>query len=646
MSSAARSPSGGAGAPGIGGGRILSGPVAICVDRPLLALDRPFTYDLPAELGAGVGSLVRVRFHGRLVRGWVLGPTEDVPDRMLPVGRLVSPVRFFDEPMLALFRWISERYVAPLAAVIARSHPPRVASEEPGVGLAPGSGSPPRSADLRARDDAAGSARRPGPLREAPPGHRSRLGHLADPALDSYRNGGALLDAVRRSAGSFVVRPAPGEDGAVAVACVRAALAGGRSAVVLVPEVDPLPATARAVLEAVGERAVLFAGGDRRERYRAWLEIAAGRYRVVIGTRPAVFSPVPDLGLVLVSRESHALHREERAPYHHVRDVALARARLGRAVCVMSAPFPSLEASAGGHAEVEPLRRARPPVEVVRPGPEGRAPRLVTALRQARRAFLYEPLPGYGVARVCKACGEPAACAACGGVLRLQGGRVRCTVCEAPGSCARCGGTGFGIARGGAERVEEWARRVAAVPVRRVGDGDEPRPPGEREVLVGGVEAVKEFGPLGLDLVGILDADLAARRPGLAARERAVATWFEVAGWAGPNGRVIVQTRHPNDPAVQTLVTGRPDRFVRAELPRRAEAGFPVGFPVLRIAGGAGLEDELRALSPRTLLASGMGEQRLCLVALDPGDVAAFGRRVRELAERGVVTRVEAEPHL
>ncbi|HEV2951115.1 MAG TPA: hypothetical protein VGZ51_03335, partial [Actinomycetota bacterium] len=112
----------------------LSGPVGICVDRPLLSLDRPFTYHLPAELDAGVGSLVQLPFHGRASRGWVLGPTDDLPKRMLAVKKVVSPVRFFDERRLALFHRVSERYIAPLASVIARAVPPRVASEEVGWG--------------------------------------------------------------------------------------------------------------------------------------------------------------------------------------------------------------------------------------------------------------------------------------------------------------------------------------------------------------------------------------------------------------------------------------------------------------------------------------------------------------------------------
>jgi len=624
------------------GAAVLSGPVAVCVDRPLLSLDRPFTYELAEELDAGVGSLVQVRFHGKLVRGWVLGPTDDLPARMLKVHKRVSPVRFFDERMLDLYRWIGERYVAPLASVIARSYPPRVVSEEGGGGdgaVAAGGGSPRRSALTGLLETAAsGSAPRPTALRD---------GTTTSPLLsDGYVNGPRLLDDLRDGSGTYVVRSAPGEEGALAVECVGAVLTTGRSVVVLVPEVDPLPGTVKGIVDAFGEDVVCFFGGDKRSRYRTWLDIANGRYRVVVGTRPAVFAPVPNLGLLFVGREHHALHREERSPYFHVRDVAVDRAAREGAVAVLASVMPSLEALETPHVGVEAIGRQWPRVEAVKPGPEGRAPRLLATLRQARRAFLYEPIRGYGVARVCRACGEPAACASCGGMLRSEEGSIRCTVCEARGRCAACGAEDFGVARGGAERVEQWARGVAAVPVTRLRASDRPRPPGEEEVVVGGIDAVKDFGALRLDLVGILNADASLRRAGIAARERTLSAWAEVAAWAGPSGRVVLQTNRPNDPAVQALVAGKPDRFARTEKQRLADAGFPVGAPVFRVVGTASLEDEIAALPHRTLLVSALEEQTVCLVALDPGDVAVFGAAIRRLAERGVVTRVEAEPHL
>ena len=595
----------------------LSGPVGVCVDRPLLSLDRPFTYDLPAELGAGVGSLVQVPFHGRASRGWVLGPTDDLPKRMLAVKKVVSPVPSFDDRRLALFRWMSERYVAPLATVIGRAVPPRVTSEE--VGWERG---------------------------EAEPVSTSSRGEPRASVLSGYRGAEPLLDAIDHGRGAFVARPAPEDEQAVAVDAVAACLAGGRRAIVLVPEAVPLPATASMLHEAFGDRAALFLGGGKRSRYRTWLEIAAGRYDVVIGTRPAVFAPVDRLGLLYLARESHPAHREDRAPYYHGRDVALARARLEGAVCVLAAACPSAEASALGVPAVTPAARRWPPVEVVRPGPAGRASRLVRALATTHRGFLFAPLPGSGVAQVCRACGEPAACASCGGLLRAADGAVTCVVCGAAGRCRSCGASSFGVRRGGAEDVEGWAGRAAPVPVHRLRDGEQARLPGSAEILVGGADDVRDLGTGDLDLVAILDVDLADRRPGLAARERSLATWMEAVGWARPRGRAIVQASSPGDPIVQALVRGNPDRFQAEERKRRRDAGLPVGAAVFRITGDEHLESELHAFEPWTLLVTASEGRTVCLLALDPERVPELGTRLRELAANGVVDRVEAEPHL
>jgi primosomal protein N' (replication factor Y) len=507
--------------------------------------------------------------------------------------------------------------VAPLAAVIGRAMPPRVASEE------------------RERDEDRGNE-----------SSDARRALRAVSVLAGYRGGERSLEVLRDGEGAFVARPAPDDEQSLAVDAVTACLAGGRRAIVLVPEATPVPATASALLEAFGDRAALFLGGGKRSRYRRWLEIAAGRYEVVIGTRPAVFAPVDRLGLIYLARESHPAHREDRAPYYHGRDVALARSRFEAAVCILASACPSAEASALGLPTVSPAARGWPPVEVVRPGPAGRAPRLVKALASTRRGFVFSPLPGYGVAQVCRSCGEPAACASCGGLLRAAERAVTCVVCGASGRCRSCGATSFGVRRGGAEHVEEWAGRAAPVPVRRLRDDEPARLPGRDEILVGGPDDVRDLGAGDLDLVAILDADLADRRPGLSARERSLATWMEAVGWARPHGRAIVQASAPGDPIVQALVRGNPDRFHAEETRRRREAGLPVGAAVFRVTGTADLEAELRLFDPFTLLVSVSEGRTVCLLALDPERVVALGTRLRRLAADGVVDRVEAEPHL
>ena len=596
-------------------------PVAVAVDLPRLELDRPFTYLLPDDVEAPVGSVVSVTFHGRTVHGWVLGETEDVPARVLPVRRVLSKEPAFDERALRLFAWMRERYVVPLSVAIDRAVPPRVASEE-------GGSSPP-----------------PPEIASPPP-----------EVLGRYEEGGKLLAACRGGGGVFVVRPLPADEAAVCVEAVVATVAGGREAVVVIPELDPLPGTAAAVLDAAGPAGVLFAGGHRRVRYRTWLEILRGRYRVVVGTRPAVFSLVRRPGLVWVHREAHAVHREERTPAYHPREVALARAEVEGAVCVLAGLAPSAHAAAlvdDRSAVMVRAPRAReraaaPLVETTRPADQDRSTRLATMLRDARGAFLLVSRRGYGTARICRACGEPARCAVCHGPIVVREGREACAVCGAGGRCSACGAADFGVERGGTERVEEWARGVTRAPVRRVDDGTAAGPEAG-EVVVGTAAAVKDLGPRSIGLVGILDADRARRRPGLEAPEQVLATWFEAAAWAGPRaqgGRVLVQTREPGDPAIQSLVRWDPLHFHRRERARREEAGFPPGVPLFRVLGSPELEEALRALDPAHLLATPLGGQTVCLVAIRPDALAAFRGRILDLVDERIVERVEAEPRL
>jgi primosomal protein N' (replication factor Y) (superfamily II helicase) len=576
---------------------------------------------------------VSVPFHGRSLKGWILGPAVEPPGgTLLPIRKVRSPVRFFDESGLGLMRWVAGRYIAPLCTVIERSHPPRVVSEEGGDWAALGEGPKP--------------GRRRGGSPEAPAGgSRPSSPGWSLPAASVLGRGTTTW-----------VRPLPGEEASECVRGVAACLVAGRRAVVIVPEASPVPYTAQAVLEAFGDRAVNFVGGGARKRYRTWLEILGGRYDVVVGTRPAVFAPVSDLGLVWVSREVHPGHREDRSPYYHVREVAIARARLQAAACVLASFSPSVETAVmAGSGEVGVSRPARsaeraraPLVETTPPEAEDRSPRLGRLLREASSAALIVSRAGYGVARVCRACGQPAACSVCRGPIVVEGGSAACRVCGAPGRCANCGSSDFGIERGGVERIAEWSRRVGSLPVDVESGGTASRPAPGR-VLVGTAAAVNDVGPVALDLVAILDPDRALARPGVHAGERALATWMEAASWAASRSRgarVLMQSRRPAHPAIQGLVRWEPEPFLRAEALARAEAGFPPGHPVFRIEGTAGLPASLQQAGAESVLATGAEGGSLCLVTVHPDRLAGFRHHVVRLAADGVVVRVEAEPQL
>ncbi len=598
----------------------LEGPVDVCVAVPKLSLDRPFTYLLAPGTGAGVGSLVSVPFHGRTVRGWIIGPAGDVPSgKLLPIRKVRSPVRFFDDAMLRLLRWVSERYIAPLSVVIERSHPPRVADEE-GAGWRPvGSAPPPVSTE----------SHRPGP-----------------PSFEPYAEGKVAW-----------ARPLPGEEASWCVDAVTACVEAGRRAIVLVPEAERLPFTARAVLETCGQDAVSFAGGDPRARYRTWLRMASGGARVVVATRPGVFAPLVDLGLIWVSREVHPGHREERSPSYHVREIAAARARIEGAACVLASYSPSVETAWGVRTGAVGVRRAPRPaeraaaplIETAKPETEDRSHRLGGLVRSASSGALISTRTGYGVARVCRACGTPAACSLCRGVVVLERGAAVCRACGAPARCVRCGGVVFGVQRGGTERIVQWARGIAHVPVEPGAPDPRGVTPGPGHVVVGTAAMVEDVGPLRLDLVGLLDPDRALARADLHAAEQALAVWMEASAWAGPKtgvGRVLAQTREPASALIQALVRWEPLAALTAIGEERARAGFRPGDPTFRIEGppAVSLGEHLRGCGAATVLETAAPTGTVCLVALPPEGLEAFRGGVLDLVASGVVTRVEAEP--
>ena len=363
-----------------------------------------------------------------------------------------------------------------------------------------------------------------------------------------------------------------------------------------------------------------------------------------------MFAPLRDVGLIVVSRECHPAHREDRAPYYHVRDVALAAGPARRARRVLSALCPSSEKpTALGIPVVTPAdaavaRRWRWCAPDRKGGPLDSS----SALRAVRRGFIFAPMPGYGIAQVCRSCGRPAACAACGGLLRAEAGQVRCIVCAAHRRCcASAAARPSGSGAGGPNASRSGRRGAASVPVARPSRPRLPRSAGE--ILVGGAE-------LGRAISARATSDLVAdprRRsrgaPAGAGRARARAGHLDGGGRLGPAGGRVPSCRLDarTIPPIQALVRGNPDRFHarRAGATRRGRvpgrrppcSGSPVA---------TALEAALADIEPLTMLvttrrrpdgmlARARGRTGPRVQPSDPRPGGARGRR-----------RVEAEPHL
>jgi primosomal protein N' (replication factor Y) (superfamily II helicase) len=576
--------------------------VQVLVDVPLLHLDRPFTYRVPEALAGQVhlGSRVKVPFGGRRrVDGWVVGRTADLPDDARDLLRVVSPIPSFGPTELDLFRWVADRYAGGVVDTLRLAIPPRVAAIEQPLPDPPGAA--PAAPDPAAVPDPPGAGpgrapHPPGPGRSppAPPvtgtleprppasgppvGERSRPGAGAGPAVHrppAVDRPPAPTDPLVELVGAgrpgaVYWRPLPGEDrGARVVALVEAALAGGRGAIVVTPEVAAGSAVGDAVRKAFPDAADLASDLSDRRRYRAWAELRRGRRLVVVGGRSSVLAPLPALGCVVVDDEANFAHKEQRTPRFHAREVALRRAATGRALCVLTGTVPSAEALAAMQAGQCRLltpdraaeRAARPLVEVVDPDDEGPTsarlhPRALAAVRAAlgRDEPAYVLVPRRGGA-------DPAA----------------------PG------------ARTAGQVAAELARILPGVPVWRldrevVDPGMVPPWAGQRPgVVVGTVAGVKDHPPLtGCRTVVVVGADTALGQAEIRSAEEAYRTWSRAAAWCGPRngaGRLVLQTRHGGHHAVQALVRWDPEFFWRHELPRRVELGFPPARRLVLVEG-------------------------------------------------------------
>jgi primosomal protein N' (replication factor Y) (superfamily II helicase) len=576
--------------------------VQVLVDVPLFHLDRPFTYRVPAALRDAVhlGSRVKVPFGGRRrVDGWVVGRAEELPADARDLLRVVSPLPTFGPGELELLRWVADRYAGTVVDALRLAVPPRVAAVDAAV-----------TADTGASAPGAGRGAAATPPRPSAAGPRAAPGGRGgDPGRDPAGDD-PLVDLVAAGRGGAAYwRPLPGEDrGARVTALVEAALAAGRGAIVVTPEVAAGSAVGDAVRKAFPDAADLASDLSDRRRYRAWAEVRRGRRLVVVGGRSAVLAPLPALGCVVVDDEANFAHKEQRTPRFHAREVALRRAARGRAVCVLTGTVPSPEALAAMQAGQCRLlrpdrpaeRHARPLVEVVDPDDEGPTaarlhPRALAAIRAAlqRGESAYVLVPRRGAA-------DP----------------------TEPG------------ARTAGQVAAELARILPGAPVWRldrevVDPGMMPPWAGRRPgVIVGTIAGVKDHPPLtGCRTVVVVGADTALGQAEVRAAEDAYRTWSRAAAWCGPGragaGRLVLQTRHGGHHAVQALVRWDPEFFWRHELPRRVELHFPPARRLLLAEGP--LPEE--AAAARSALAAALGPKAELL------GPAAMGRGWRIIAK-------------
>jgi primosomal protein N' (replication factor Y) (superfamily II helicase) len=351
------------------------------------------------------------------------------------------------------------------------------------------------------------------------------------------------------------------------------------------------------------------------ERRDTWRAVAAGRVRVVVGARSALFLPFPELGLIIVDEEHDPSYKQEDGVIYQARDMAVLRASLAQIPIVLVSATPSLETvvnvARGRYQRVAlPRRHAAaelPAVQLVDMRREriesGRflAPPLVAGLaatfEAGEQALLFLNRRGYAPLTLCRACGHRFQCPSCTAWLveHRFTGRLLCHHCghaePVPACCPECLVAGALVPCGpGVERLleEVTARFPAARAALMVSDLMQgPRAAAELaqamterryDLLIGTQIVAKGHHFPMLTLVGVVDADLGLTGGDLRAAERTYQLLQQVGGRAGRaehKGRVLIQTFMPDQPVMKALAAGDRDRFLEAEAAARRQAGLP-----------------------------------------------------------------------
>jgi len=621
----------------------------VALDVPL---PRLFDYACPADVEATIGARVVVPFGKRRLVGIVAETAEGTeidPAKIKPIERTLQDAASLPEDWMALMRFLSGYYQRPLGETMMSSLPPRLRSLKPlpredrahwRASVTVPEAKPPKSArkhDLLEKIRLLGCAEEEALLAADPKERafeRTALRALAkagliEPAAPtpgvSFVPGHpltaaqqAVLKSIAGCLGTFAPFLLHGVTGSgkteIYLNLIAEVLRQGRQALVLVPEIGLTPQLESRFRNSFPDASIsiLHSGLEVTTRTSGWLRAARGEAGIVLGTRLAVLTPLPRLGLIIVDEEHDTSFKQHEGLRYSGRDAAVFRARQANAPIVLGTATPSLESYSnmltGRYALVELAERASPGARmpVVRvidlksePEEHGFAPSMTAAiharLERGEQSLIFINRRGYAPVLTCSACGWAATCTRCTArlVLHTTDRRLRCHHCgleeSIPRACPQCGNVDLHALGRGTQRVEETLeKRFPKARLVRI-DRDTARRKslsgtlanirdGGADILIGTQMIAKGHDFPGLTLVGVLNADSALVSTDYRAAERLFSTLMQVAGRAGrraQQGEVLVQTRYPGHPLYAALARHDYAGFARSQLAEREAAGFP-----------------------------------------------------------------------
>jgi len=573
-----------------------------------------FQYSVPEHLTEKIGLGVRVfvKMRSRRMAGTVIGlSASKIVEEVKAIDSIVDERPVLDENMLELTRWMSEYYLCSQGQAVEAALPALFRKGRHFMKS--------RSPKTHANSEIES------PL-DLPFTVAQRAAHDAvRERLDSGKTGIFLLHGVTGSGKTEVY-----------IQLIRGLLKESRSSIVLVPEISLTPQTVNRFYSRFGDCvAVIHSRLSQGRRVEEWHRIRSGEAKVVVGARSALFSPVQNLGLIVIDEEHEGSYKQEETPRYHARDVAKKRAEIEKAVLVLGSATPSLEsfhASETGEMKCLTLpdrieNRPLPIVEIVdmRRQREGKRERIFsTALEQAIRDAIFKKEQvmlllnrrGFSTHLHCASCGYVMTCPNCRVSLAYHFDKTMllCHVCHhqsfpqklCPG-CQKNYLHYFGV---GTQKVEQEARRL--FPEARLGRMDTDSTARkdahenilkafkkrEIDILIGTQMIAKGHDFPNVSLIGVVSADTALHIPDFRSSERTFDLLTQVAGRAGRGdvpGKVVIQTFVPHHYSIQSAKDHDFHEFYDKEIVLRRELSMPPFTHLARvIVKGAAEKDVVR----------------------------------------------------
>ncbi len=552
------------------------------------AADTTFDYWAPEALGIARGTVVRVPLGSRKLIGVVIdvvAASDVAPEKLLTVDSVASIPPVPDD-ILEMAAFVASYYQEPVGMAAALAVPPLAA------------GSPKRRA-----------------VKSIPVAVADAGGEAV--ALNAgQRAASAALVAARGTFAPFLLFGVTGSGKTdVYLDAATQAIAAGGQVLLLVPEINLTPQLEQRVRAALSGVSVALlhsglADGERREHWRA---AATGEAKLVLGTRLAIFAPMPALALIIVDEEHDGSYKQQENLRYHARDVAVWRARRRQVPVVLGSATPSLEswlqAEEGRYTRLDLPQRADPrarmpqvrfagnkPARALEGVGEALRDALATRLSRGEQSLVFVNRRGFSPSLLCSSCGWEAACPRCSARLTVHRtpAALRCHHCgheeRLPSACPSCGNVDLLPLGFGTQRLERVL--AEAFPTARIAriDRDSTRAKGsfaamrtqmagnELDILIGTQMLAKGHDFPRLTLVGVLGADNALYSADFRATERLAALLMQVAGRAGRAGlpgEVIVQTEFPGHPVYAAIATHDYAQLAAELLAERKVAQLP-----------------------------------------------------------------------